>query len=140
MIPTLDTTGCGLYKPPPRTTLWRAGAALLVGAGLWVGAAQAEVVSGVQLPDGAEKVGENRYRVRQDFEETMKYYRTVLPPASFPRRTIVNQPGVKAVHISNARGKRFEGINIYQANDEVRIFIIVAAPEPKSKPRQEKKK
>ncbi|MDQ3266162.1 MAG: hypothetical protein M3Y59_21330 [Myxococcota bacterium] len=139
MLPTLDTTKRELYKPPPRTQLWRAGTALLVAVGL-AGSAQAEVVSGVQLPDGAEKVGENRYRVRQDFDEALKYYRTVLPAGAFPRRSVVNQPGVKAVHISNPGKKRFEGINIYQANDEVRIFIIVAAPEPKKKAEAKPKK
>lgn len=100
-------------------------------AAVWAGPARAETVNGVQLPDGAVKVGENRYRVREDFEGILKYYRTVYPVQGFPRRQIVNQPGVKAVHISNPNGKSFEGLNIYLSNDEVRIYVIPPADAPK---------
>lgn len=94
--------------------------------------ARADMVNGVQLPDGAVKVGENRYRVKEDFEGILKYYRSVYPVATFPRRQIVNQPGVKAVHIANLIGKSFEGLNIYLSNDEVRIYVIPPADAPKS--------
>ena len=54
------------------------------------------------------------------------------PTSTFPRRSIVNQPGVKAVHIINPSGKNFEGLNIYESNDEVRIYVVPlqAAPAP----------
>jgi hypothetical protein len=43
----------------------------------------------------------------------------------FPRKPVVNQPGVKAVHISNPSGRgAWEGLNIYEANDEVRIYVV----------------
>ncbi len=130
----LDSPGGHLYKAPPRRWWGAAWAlALLVGV-----TARADVVGGgVQLPEGAEKVGENRYRVPGDFEAAQKYYKTVYPSGQYPRKSIVNQPGIKAVHISNPSGKKWEGINIYQANDEVRIFVIVA-PEPKAAPVQKK--
>ena len=104
--------------------------------------ASGESVLGAQLPDGAQKVGENRYRAPENYEETLKYYRTVYPPAQFPRKAIVNQPGVKAIHIANSGGKQFEGLNIYEANDEVRIFIVPAdgAKQPAKKPKPVKKK
>ena len=95
--------------------------------------AAAEVVSGVQLPDGAEKVGENRYRAPGDFEATLKFFKTNYPPGQYPRKMIVNQPGVKAIHISNPSGKKWEGLNIYEANDEVRIFVICAPEKPVAK-------
>ena len=82
------------------------------------------------MPDGAQKVGENRYRAPHDFEETLKYYRTVYPVQAYPRKSIVNQPGVKAVHIVNPSGKNFEGLNIYEANDEVRIYVVPVPPPP----------
>jgi hypothetical protein len=110
---------------------WRALRGLAVVAAL-AGAARADVVNGVQLPDGAVKVGENRYRVKEDFEGILKYYRGVYPAAAFPRRQIVNQPGVKAVHITNPNGKSFEGLNIYLSNDEVRIYVIPPADAQKS--------
>jgi len=105
-----------------------------VGWLLWAGGAAAGVVGGVQLPDGAQKVAEDRYRAPKDFEETLKYYKSVYSPGAFPRRTIVNQPGIKATHISNPSGKGFEGLNIYEANEEVRIFIV--RPGPTAKPRK----
>jgi hypothetical protein len=104
---------------------------LAVAAVVVAGAARADLVSGVQLPDGAVKVGENRYRVKEDFEGILKYYRSVYPVAAFPRRQIVNQPGVKAVHITNPIGKSFEGLNIYLSNDEVRIYVIPPADAQK---------
>jgi hypothetical protein len=105
--------------------------------------ASAEVVSGAQLPDGSQKVGENRYRAPGDFEKTLDYYKSVYPASAFPRRAIVNQPGVKAIHIVNPSGKNFEGVNIYQANDEVRIYVVPlqAAPvqsKPARKPAESK--
>ena len=99
---------------------------------LWVAAvlciapvAWGEVVGGVQLPNGVQKVAADRYRAPESYEETLKYFRTVYPSERYPRKLIVNQPGVKAVHIENPSGKNFEGLNIYEANEgEVRIFIV----------------
>ena len=92
----------------------------------WVSSvARAEVVGGVQLPDGAQKVGENRYRAPQGWEDTLKYYKSAYPVQTYPRRGIVNQPGVKAIHIVNPSGKSFEGLNLYEANEEVRIFVVL---------------
>jgi hypothetical protein len=109
---------------------------------LWLSTAAAEVVSGAQIPDGSRKVGENRYRAPGDFEKTLEYYKAVYPASAFPRRAIVNQPGVKAIHIVNPSGKNFEGVNIYEANDEVRIYIVPqqqAAPAAKPPPKGGKK-
>jgi hypothetical protein len=118
----LDTLRCHFYKSRP---LWVAGG-LLVGA-----AAGAEVVSGVQLPDGSQKVGELRYRVPGNYEKTLDYFKLVYPRDRFPRQQIINQPGVKALHIANPGGKLFEGINIYEANEEVRVFIIAVKEKPR---------
>jgi hypothetical protein len=87
-------------------------------------------VHGAQLPADAQKVGENRYRVPEDFETTLKHYKVVYPPAQYPRKSIVNQPGIKAIHIANPSKKGFEGLNIYQANDEVRIYIVTSQSKP----------
>jgi len=128
----LDTLGRALYKSRP---LWLAGLLLAVPA-------SGESVMGAQLPDGAQKVGENRYRAPANYEETLKYYKTVYPPAQYPRKAIVNQPGVKAVHIAHPAGKQLEGLNIYEANDEVRIYIVpaegVKVPAKKAKPVKKK--
>jgi hypothetical protein len=135
MTTRLDTPTRALYKPRP---LSRAAAGLLVV--LWAGAVAAETVNGAHLPDGAQKVGENRYRASDDFKGTLKHYDSVYPKSAYPRRNIVNQPGVKAVHIVNPSGKNFEGLNIYEANDEVRIYIVpagvVKAPKKKAEPKK----
>ncbi|MFY2561457.1 hypothetical protein ACN469_27915 [Corallococcus terminator] len=135
MMRALDTMKRHFYKARPLS------AALCA---LWVAGASAEVVSGAQLPDGAQKVGENRYRVPKDFEATLDYYRSVYSTSNYPRRQIVNQPGVKAVHITNPSGKNFAGLNIYEANEEVRIYIVPTqqavkpAKKPETKPGKKK--
>ena len=97
---------------------------------------RAEMVHGAHIPDGAQKVGENRYRAKEDFDATIKHYKAVYPPNAYPWKRIVNQPGIKAIHIGVPSGKGFAGLNIYQANDEVRIYIVPAGdvkPPPKKK-------
>jgi hypothetical protein len=121
-MPRLDTLRHAFYKSRP---LWLAGMLFTLPA--W-----AENVMGAQLPDGAQKVGENRYRAPKNYEETLTYYKTVYPASQYPRKAIVNQPGVKAIHIANPGGKQFEGLNIYETNDEVRIFIVPAGEGGKS--------
>ena len=92
---------------------------------------------GAQLPDGARKVAEHRYKSSTDFEGTLKYYKNVYPATSHPRKSVVNQPGVKAVHIPNTSGKgAWEGLNIYEANDEVRIYVVPANGSGSKKPKK----
>lgn len=105
----------------PFPLVWTA-VLLLSGPAAW-----SETVHGAQLPDGAQKVGENRYRAKEDFDAVLKYYKSVYPAAAYPRKPIVNRPEVKAVHIANPSMKNFEGLNIYVANDEVRIYVIPVA-------------
>jgi len=126
----LDTPGPGFYKP-------RSALGLALAVVLMAGAARAELLDGVQLPDKASKVGERRYRCPQDWEATLKYFKTVYPTANYPRRSIVNQPGVKAIHIANPSGKGWSGLNVYEANEEVRVYVVppegVPAKAPKKK-------
>ncbi len=131
----LDTPGVGFYKP---RSAWAVATALVLMTG---GVARAELLDGVQLPDKASKVGERRYRCPQDWESTVKYFKTVYPTATYPRRTIVNQPGVKAIHIANPSGKGWAGLNVYEANDEVRVYVVPpegvpAKPKKKSTPKK----
>ena len=127
----LDTQIPGFYKP---LSAWAvvATAVLMLG-----GVARAELLDGVQLPDKSSKVGERRYRVPQDWENTLKYFKTVYSTATYPRRSIVNQPGVKAIHIANPGGKGWAGLNVYEANEEVRVYVVppegVPAKAPKKK-------
>ncbi len=134
-MPRLDTQMPGSYKP---RSAWAVAMAVVLMAGV----ARAELLDGVQLPDKATKVGERRYRAPQDWEATLKYFKTVYPTATYPRRSIVNQPGVKAIHITNPSGKVWSGLNVYEANDEVRVYVVppegVPAKAPKKKPTPKK--
>jgi hypothetical protein len=97
-------------------------------------AAWAETELGAVLPDNARKVAEHRYRSSTDFEGTLKFYKKTYPDSTYPRKKIVNQPGVNAWHIANTSGKgAWEGLNIYEANDEVRIYVVPASGSGGSK-------
>ncbi len=91
--------------------------------------ALAEVkVAGAVLPDGAEKVAENRYRGPKTYDETLKFYRQTYG-GRYTRRAITDQPTVKAVHIENPDAKpgQWEGLNVYEVKGEVRVFVLVKA-------------
>lgn len=80
-------------------------------------------IAGLTLPGGAVEVGENRYRSTQSFEETLKFFGNIK---GLNRKPIARQPQVKAVHFESLDPKSgFEGINVYEANKEVRIHVIV---------------
>lgn len=83
-------------------------------------------VAGAVLPDGAEKVAEGRYRIPKSWDETIRFFRQNYSPR-YTRRTVVDQPAVKAVHIDNPDAKpgSWEGLNIYEAKGEVRVFVLL---------------
>ena len=91
------------------------------------GVSLAEKVAGLNLPDGARRIGENRYQVDRKYDEALSHFRTALPPGKYPRRTIAEQAGMKAVHIENPEAKpgSWEGLNLYEVKGETRIFILV---------------
>ncbi len=84
------------------------------------------------LPDGAVKVDEDRYRLPQTWEEAVKFYRQVYPPAKYPRHTLHSQSQVRAMHIANGQGSgKWEGANLYEsARGEVRVYVLSSEPKP----------
>jgi len=124
---------------PPSASRWLLALGLLALSA----PAAAETVKGAQLPDGAVQVGENRYRSPRDFEGTLDYYKAVYPLASHPRKPIVNQPSVKAVHIAFPPGKAVAGLNIYEDKEntrEVRIYLVPSESAPAPKKGMDKRK
>ncbi len=115
-------------RPLPR---YKAAAVALALLGVAGPALAEQRVAGAILPDGAEKIGENRYRVAKSYDEVVKFYRTVYAPGRFSRRAIADTPTVKAVHIDNpdARPGQWDGLNVYELKDgnETRIFVLVKA-------------
>jgi hypothetical protein len=90
------------------------------------GLALAEKNLGVTLPEDARKIGENRYEVERKYEELLRFFRTTYPPAKYPRRAIIDQPGVKALHIENPEAKpgTWEGLNVYELKGAPRIYVL----------------
>jgi hypothetical protein len=114
---------------------------------LILGASPARAAGGFQargfwLPDGAVKVDEDRYRLPQPWDDAVKFYRATYPPAKFPRRTLRNQSGVRAMHIGNSAKGEWEGANLYETpRGEVRVFVLPKAekaeePAPPMPPRK----
>ncbi len=95
-------------------------------AGLWaLGAGAADGVPSY-LPDGSKKVAENRYRSPHDWEYTWKSLDRNLPASSYPRKAIINQPGIKARYIANPSGHGgWEGINVYQTPEDIRMYVVL---------------
>ena len=84
---------------------------------------------GFSLPDGAVKVDEDRYRLPQAWDETLRWYRSVYPPAKFPRQTLHSQSSVRAIHIRNPGAKEWEGANLYEVDrGEVRVYVLTPRP------------
>jgi hypothetical protein len=98
-------------------------------------AALAERVAGAALPDEARAVEPNRYRIEKSYEDTLKFFKAVYPPAKYRRTAIVNQPGIKAVHIANPEGKPggWDGLNVYELRGETRVFVLVSPKERKGR-------
>jgi len=103
--------------------------ALLLAALLAAGGFKAR---GFSLPDGAVKVDDDRYRLPQTWEDAVRWYRSVYPPARFPRSTLRNQSGIRAIHIENrTAGSEWEGANLYETvKGEVRVFVLAREETP----------
>ncbi|HEU4383908.1 MAG TPA: hypothetical protein VFR85_10480 [Anaeromyxobacteraceae bacterium] len=100
----------------------------------WPALGLAEKVAGAVIPDESRQVAERRYRIDKSYEDTLKFFRSVYPPAKFPRKPIpANKPGVRAVHIENPDPKpgSWDGLNVYEINGETRVFVLVAPGDPK---------
>ncbi len=91
------------------------------------GLALAEKVAGAILPDGAARIGENRYRIPKSYEDALKFFRNVYSPTKYARRRIVDTQSVKAVHIVNPDAKpgQWEGLNVYELKNQTRVFVLV---------------
>ncbi|HYZ90531.1 MAG TPA: hypothetical protein VE620_14645 [Myxococcales bacterium] len=112
-------------------------AVALVGAPSPSRAAGGFKARGFFLPDGAVKVDDDRYRLPQPWEEAVRWYRATYPPAKFPRHTLRNQAGIRAMHIVNTTKEEWEGANLYETQrGEVRVYVMgkVDKPEEPSPP------
>ncbi len=110
--------------------------AIGVGVGALGGESQTPMVHGVSLPTGSQQVGENRYRVPLSYPGALDLLRKQLKVAWKP---IINQPGIRAVHFANPGPGDWEGINVYERESEVRVYVMAKPPAPKKAGREDKK-
>jgi hypothetical protein len=87
---------------------------------------------GFMLPGGSVKIDEDRFRLPQSWEESLKFYKTVYPPPQYPRRVLHSQSGVRALHIDNPQpaDDEWQGVNLYENKGEVRVFVLNPRPPP----------
>jgi hypothetical protein len=99
--------------------------ALLLAALLAAASGEGFKARGFQLPDGAVKIDEDRYRLSLPWDEALKFYKRAYPAGKFPRKTLHSQTSVRAIHIDNPSGVEWDGVNIYEAGrGEVRLYIL----------------
>lgn len=107
--------------------------ALALLCSLSAGAAGEFKARGFTLPGGSVKVDDDRYRLSAAWDDARRFFRSVYPPARFPRRPLPNQAGIRAEHIENPGGGDWEGANIYEKQGEVRVFILARKSGTKGK-------
>ena len=85
-------------------------------------------VHGAILDDESKRVGDDRFRSKEDWEKTVRFFRgNYGGKPGYVWLTIETPPKVKAIHIENTHaGRAWEGINIYETNNEVFIFVVKA--------------
>ncbi len=79
------------------------------------------------IVSGARSLSETgRYASPRSYEDTVEFYRRHFRSRGGVRwRSIINQPGIKAVHIRSVRkATNWAGINVYETRGEARIFVI----------------
>lgn len=89
-------------------------------------------VHGFALPPGSVRVDEDRFRLPSQWEDAIKHFKSVYPPAKFPRRSLRNQAGLRAVHIANPAAADWDGANLYETREnkgEVRVFVLAHRKE-----------
>jgi len=88
------------------------------------------VVKGAILPPGSQRVSEeeDRYKSPSSYADTLTFYSKHYK--NNPRKTIVNQLGIRGVHLVNDGRGEWEGLNIYELDGETRIFVVPRDKDP----------
>lgn len=91
-----------------------------------------ERVFGAPMVPGARKIEEGRYVSPRTYDDTLEFYEKLYKGTTNVRfRAIINAPGIKAVHMQNTKGGGWLGINVYEINNQTRLFVVRADPAPK---------
>ncbi len=89
------------------------------------------ICRGVVLPGFSEQVGEDRYKIPLTYADALKYFKNTLKGSQ--EKPIVNQPGIRARHFTNPGSGEWEGLNVYERDGQVRVFVL-------ARPKKEEKK
>ncbi|MBC7794262.1 MAG: hypothetical protein H7Z43_11195 [Clostridia bacterium] len=95
--------------------------------------ASAEVPIKVPLAPGATPLSElGRYKVTRGFDDLVEYYKRQFKSEPGVRwYSIINQPGLRAKHLASLRkNTEWEGINIYERGNEVRLYVVPRGKRP----------
>ena len=110
-------------------------AVILAAATVAAAATEGFKAHGFILPDGAVKIDDDRYRLPNPWDETVRFYRRAYPPAKYIRRTLHSQTAMRAMNIANPERGEWEGVNLYEAGrGEVRVYILTPAEPPPPPP------
>ncbi len=74
-----------------------------------------------------------RYESPRTYDDTLQYYKWHFKSRGGVRwRNVVNLPHIRAKHIQSVRPRtKWQGINIYERNGRVRLFIVPRVPVSK---------
>ena len=98
------------------------------------GVAQAAKVHGVDMPSDASNVGEDRFRTTKRYSRTIRHFSRKYSGKGLVWRPLRGNPRVKGVHIANHRaGRTWDGINVYEADGKVHIYVLKAKRPGKKK-------
>ena len=98
---------------------------IILAIGLAMGSTDA--ATNAPLVPGSTPLEESgRYQSSRSYEETLDFYKRLFRQTGGVRwRNIVNQPTIKAKHIESLRkSTKWQGLNIYEKQGDVRIFVI----------------
>jgi len=107
---------------------------------------QGEAYLDAPLTPGAIALAEpGRYQSTVSFDDTITFYKRAFRRAGGVRwRSIINLPGIKAMHLQSTKlDSPWEGINIYEKQGQVRLFVIkrdILPETPKAKRRRRKRR
>jgi hypothetical protein len=115
--------------------LWFAAFAAFAALGASRPAVAAIKVHGAIVDDEYKAVGENRFRSKEDWEKTIRFFKSHYGgKPGYVWINIDTPPKVKAIHIENTHaGRTWEGINIYETNREIYVFVIKAESRSRRK-------
>jgi hypothetical protein len=88
--------------------------------------AVAAKVHGAFVLDESVKIGEGRYQSQRDWDKTVRFFRSVYDRTSgVVWHDIATTPRVRARFLENTkRDQAWEGINLYEVDGKVFIYVI----------------